>query len=184
MPSQAQRSQAKHSIFMEENRNNKVERAVAKLIGGPLEPGTLIKAEVFEEVLGLSRNSQAFSWLISDIRQALYTRGIYLDGEGFSQTGAFEVADPRDHYWYAKLAVAKAERNLEGKLTLLRNTRLDGLSQLEIRRHENIMRELATKLAAMRRIQEMEKLLKRKSRHENFEELSEAELSTAEQSPA
>jgi hypothetical protein len=169
---------------MEENRNNKVERAVAKLIGGPLEPGTLIKAEVFEEVLGLSRNSQAFSWLISDIRQALYTRGIYLDGEGFSQTGAFEVADPRDHYWYAKLAVARAERNLEGKLTLLLNTRLDGLSQLEKRRHENILRELATKLAAMRRFQEMEKLLNRKSRHEDIEDLSRAEHSEAEHSAA
>jgi hypothetical protein len=169
---------------MEENRNNKIERAVAKLVGGPLEPGTLIKAEVFEEVLGLSRNSQAFSWLISDIRQALYRRGIYLDGEGFSQTGAFEVADPRDHYWYAKLAVARAERNLEGKLTLLLNTRLDGLSQLEKRRHENILRELATKLAAMRRFQEMEKLLNRKSRHEDIEDLSRAEHSEAEHSAA
>jgi hypothetical protein len=169
---------------MEENRNNKIERAVAKLIGGPLEPGTMIPAELFEEVLGLSRDSQAFSWLISDIRQALYARGIYLDGEGFSQTGAFEVADPRDHYWYAKLAIAKAERNLEGKLTLLLNTRLDGLSELEKRRHENVLRELATKLAVMRRFQEMEKLLNRKSRRENVQELSEAEPSEAEPSGA
>lgn len=160
-----------------ENRNSKIELAVSKLIGTKLEPGTLIKAELFEEMLGLSRNSQAFSWLISDIRQALYGRGIYLDGEGFSQTGAFEVADPRDHYWYAKLALAKAERNLEGKLTLLLNTRLDGLSELEKRRHENMLRELSTKLAVMRRFQEMEKLLERKSKHEEVKELSSAEPS-------
>jgi hypothetical protein len=169
---------------MEENRNHKIERAVAKLIGGPLSPGTLIPASVFEEVLGLGRDSQAFSWLISDIRQALYTRGIYLDGEGFSQTGAFEVADPRDHYWYAKLAVAKAERNLEGKLTLLFNTPLTGLSELEKRRHENMVRELSTKLAAMRRFQEVEKLLNRKSKQLAIEPLSEAEPSTAEPSLA
>lgn len=137
-----------------------VEKALARLIQeNELKPGTLIKAEVFENLLGLSRNEQAYSFLISRIRHALYEHGIYLSGEGFSETGAYEIADPRDHYWIAKLAVAKAARDLEGKQTLLLNTPLEGLNDLEKRRHENGLRDLSQKLDAMRRAHEVSQMI-------------------------
>jgi hypothetical protein len=146
----------------ENTRANKVERAITILIGSPLEPGTLIKAEIFEELLGISRNSQAFSFLISDIRHALYPHGIYLSGEGFAETGAFEVWHHRDNQWVLKLAMEKAERDIEGKYILCVNTCLDGLSDLEKKRHENITREASLKLNAMRRAAEVDSLLRRK----------------------
>src|SRR5215472_775396 len=103
----------------ENNTANKVERAVANLIGGALEPGTEIKAEVFEKLLGISRNSQAFSWLISEIRRSLYEHGLYLSGEGFAQTGAFVIFQPEDHYWVMRESLQRADRDIEGKLTLM-----------------------------------------------------------------
>ena len=144
------------------NRATKIEKAVSKLIGTPLEPGTLVKAEIFEELLGISRNSQVFSFLISDIRRALYNHGIYLSGEGFTETGAYEIANPRDNYWYARLAIERAERDIEGKLILLMNTRLETFSNLEKRRHENMIREISMKLNAIRHAEEIEKMFKKR----------------------
>ena len=48
----------------------------------------------------------------------------------------------------------RAERDLEGKQRLLISTRTDGLSDLEKRRHENMLRELFIKLDALRRAEE------------------------------
>jgi hypothetical protein len=143
----------------------KIKEAVTKLVGQKLEPGTLIKAEVFEEMLGISRNTQAFSWLISHIRRGLYQHGIYLSGEGFTQTGAFEIYHPRDNYWVTKLSLQRAEHDLEGKQTLMLNTDSKTFSDLEKRRHENMLREVSLKLAAMQRASDIIDMAKRPSRH-------------------
>jgi hypothetical protein len=142
-----------------------IKEAVTKLVGQKLEPGTLIKAEVFEEMLGISRSTQAFSWLISYIRRGLYEHGIYLSGEGFTKTGAFEIYHPRDNYWITKLSLQRAEHDLEGKQTLMINTKLDGFSELEKRRHENMLREVSMKLAAMQRASDIIDMAKRPSKH-------------------
>jgi hypothetical protein len=150
---------------------NKVRHAVTKLIGKPLEPGTLVQAEVFEELLGIDRNSQAFSWLISHIRRALYPHGIYLSGEGFTETGAYQIFHPRDNYWVTRMSLERMERDLEGKLVLMMNTPMAGLSALETRRHENMLRELSMKLNAMRRAAEVETILARREKRENGKDL-------------
>jgi hypothetical protein len=151
------------------NKEIRIERAITNLVSKPLEPGTLLKAEIFEELLGISRNSQTFWYLISDIRHALYSHGIYLSGEGFAKTGAFEVWHPRDNQWVVKLAIERAERDLDGKLTLLVNTSLEGFSELEKRRHENMVREASMKLNAMRRATEIDEMLKKKRKPKDLD---------------
>jgi hypothetical protein len=171
---------------MDESENNKeenldratvTERAITKLIESKLEPGTLIKAEVFEQLLGISRNSQAFSWLISDIRHALWPHGFHLSGSGFAETGAFEITHPRDNYWLLKLAIARADRDIEGKIVLCSNTRMDMLSELEKRRHENMLRQAQLKLSAMRRLNETSKMFRKKNKQQIDD--SEGDLSAA-----
>lgn len=136
------------------------------LVGKPIEAGMLIPVKSFEELLGFDRTDQAFGWLISGIRHKLYEHGIYLSGEGLSQTGGYEILAPRDNAWIAKLAVARADRDLEGKQTLLLNTSLESLSNLEKARHENTLREISMKLNAMRRAEEVDEILKRKRKKE------------------
>ena len=160
---------------------NRVERAVSELAGGSLEPGTLIKIEVLEQVLGLSRDDQAFGWLVSGIRHKLYEIGLYLTGEGISETGGYEILHPRDNQWIGRLAIARAERDLEGKQTLLVNTKLDGLSDLEKRRHENVVRELSLKLTAMRRAQDFSDMKgKHKRKRKDKEVVIVAEIVSSE----
>jgi hypothetical protein len=144
------------------DRKSMVEDALSTITGMPLEPGALIQVQMLEEVFGLERHTQAFGWLISEIRRALYQRGIYLSGEGLEQTRAYQILHPRDHQWIAKLALARCERDLEGKQVLLVNTQLDGLSQLEKTRHENTLRELSLRLSAMRRAEEFSDMLAKK----------------------
>lgn len=143
----------------EESSATRVERALAALINEPVQPGSIIKAEVFENLLGIKRTESAFSWLISSIRRALYAHGMYLSGEGYNGD-AYAIGDPRENFWVAKLAIARAERDLDGKLTLLINTRTEGFSDLQIKRHENMRRELSLKLAAIQRASEIDQLLK------------------------
>jgi len=145
----------------QQSNGDKVEKALMVLINKPVEPGTLIKAELFEELLGIKRTTSAFSWLISDIRRALYSHGWYLSGEGYNGE-AYEILNPRDNYWVAKLACLRAERDLEGKLLLLTNTRTEGFSALEKKRHENMVREISLKSAALQRASEIDELLKRR----------------------
>jgi hypothetical protein len=137
--------------------------AIEKILGGDLRPGRLIKAEIFEEVLALKRGEQAYGFLISKIRQELYNRGLYLSGEGLASSGCYEILAPEDNYWIAKLALARADRDLEGKMTLLANTNLEQLNDLQRRRHEGALREISIKLAAMRRAREFERKLKDKT---------------------
>ena len=149
----------------EENKeNNKIERAVSKLIVRPLEPGTQIKAEIFEDLLGISRHSQAFSFLISDIRHALYHHGLYLSGEGFSESGAFTISQLEDHYWLMRLALARADRDIEGKLILLINTPTEKFSDLNRKRHDNMIREASMKLDALRHAAEVNEMLKQRKK--------------------
>jgi len=143
-------------------RETNVEKAVAKLIGKRLEPGTEIKAEIFEELLGMRKESQGFSWMISEIRDALREYGIHLSGEGFVDTGAYVIFQPEDHYWLMREALKTADRRIDRMLVLLLNTNIDGFSALNRKRHENIIREASMKLEAMRRFQEVEKMLARK----------------------
>jgi hypothetical protein len=132
-----------------------LEIVVTKLLETELKPGGVIQAEVFENLFDLKRTDQAYQFLISRVRHALYEYGVYLSGEGLSETGCYEILDPRDHYWIAKLAVARAERDLAGKQVLLLNTKLDGFSDLQRRRHENCLRDLSHRLTAMQRAREV-----------------------------
>ena len=141
----------------------KSERALAQIMGQNLQPGSVIRGEVFEEALQLKRTDQAYGFLISKIRQELYRHGLYLSGEGFSETGCYEILMPADNYWVAKLALARADRDLEGKMTLLAHTNVTGLTELQKRRHENGLREISLKLSAMRRAREFEHRLLHKS---------------------
>jgi hypothetical protein len=54
---------------------------------------------------------------------------------------------------------------------LMMNTPMAGLSALEVKRHENMLRELSMKLNAMRRAAEVETILARHGKRENGKEL-------------
>jgi len=138
----------------------KVERALAELLREPIQPGSLIKAEFFENILGIKRNSMAFGMLIQEIRDALAYHGFYLSGAGHNGN-AFEILDYSENQWIAKLKLQKGERQVERAFILLKHTPIDGLTSLQKKRHENTLREVSMKLAAIRRIKEIEQILTR-----------------------
>lgn len=151
----------------------RVETALGLLTeAGTLAYGTLIPIERFEEVFSCQRDSQEFNWLISGIRRALYTEGKYISGEGISETGGYEIVPAHENFYIAKLAMARAERDLAGKQTLLVNTKLDGMTPLQVARHENVLRLLSLRLEAVRKVQEHNARTERR-RKEVIEETSE-----------
>jgi hypothetical protein len=143
----------------------KIESSIAKLIEVPIESETSILIERFETLLGFKHDTQEFNWLISAIRRGLYQYGLYLSGEGSSQSGSYQIYHSRDNQWVAKLRMARHERDLEGMQTLLVNTDLNKLSDLEKSRHENTLREVSLKLSLMRRSSDIEKMLKKHGKH-------------------
>lgn len=132
----------------------RIEAALELLNQGELKYGSFIPAEHFEEVFGFKRDSQEFNWLVYNIRQALYEKGMYLSGEEFSQTGGYSILPPEENRWVAKLAMERAERDLAGKEILLVNTPTDGFTELQKARHESTLRILSLRLAAIRNVQE------------------------------
>lgn len=132
----------------------------------PLEPGALIQAQMLAELCGLQQDTLAFCKFISEIRRALFGRGIYLSSETLQQTGAYQILHPRDHHWIAKLALACCQLDPQDAKNLLENPRLDGLdlqdahvllvntsvdglSQLEKTRHQESLTELSVRLSKM-----------------------------------
>jgi hypothetical protein len=132
----------------------KSEEAVVALLGQKIGYGSIVKVDALEELLGVKRDETAFGFLISALRHHLYSHGYYLSGEGVSETGCFEVLAPAENQWVAKVALARTERDLTGKQTLLINTKTADMSDVQRRRHEITLRELSLKLQAMRRAQE------------------------------
>lgn len=120
--------------------------------GELIKGGTFIPVERFEEVFEFKRDSQEFNWLISSLRKALYEHGLYLSGEGVSQSGGYEILPPSENFWVAKLAMARAERDLTGKELLLANTDLSTFSELQKARHESTLRVLSLRLSALRSV--------------------------------
>ena len=143
------------------SQSERVEHAIGELTKQKLEPGVVIETKIFEDLLGIKSTARSFSFLISDIREALCHRGMWLTGQGFNGE-AFAIADYQDNFWVAKLAVARAERDLALKLVLLSNTPTQSFSDLQVRRHENIKREISMKLIALQRVAQMDRLLKKK----------------------
>lgn len=137
------------------------EQALATLLGQDLVPGSTIKAEIFEQALGTKRSEQAFMFLISRIRQALYDKGIYLSGEGFKETGCFEIAPPTENRHILQRALDRAERDIEGKIRLAVNTDTSSFNEYEKRKHENTLRQASLKLDAMRHARLFEAKLKK-----------------------
>jgi hypothetical protein len=147
------------------SQKTRVERALENLAQSPLVPGMVIPVERFEEVLGLDQSHPEFNWLISAVRRALFEQGIYISGEGLSETGGYSVINPREHYWVAKLAMARAERDLEGKQILMINTKLEGFSPLELARHESTLNTLSLRLEALRKVAEHNRRQGEKRKH-------------------
>jgi hypothetical protein len=131
-----------------------VETALEAINPSGLVPGTVIPVGRFEEVFGVSRATQEFGFLITGIRRALYPYGLYLSGEGMALTGGYTILHPRDNFWIAKLAMARAERDLSDKQVLLLNTKLDGLSTIEKARHEATLHTMSLRLSALRRVRD------------------------------
>jgi hypothetical protein len=136
--------------------SKQAEDAVVSLLGRNVTHGSVVKIKEFEDLLQIKRDNIAFGFLITEIRHALYAHGLYLSGDGSSETGCYEILDPEDNRWVAKLALARAERDLDGKQTLLLNTKTDTMNEKQRRRHEAVLQELSFKLAAMRRAKETE----------------------------
>jgi hypothetical protein len=149
---------------MNKQTSQKIEAATLTLVGEKIDYGSVIKVETFERLLNLKRDTKAFQLMVSDIRNALCSYGLYLSGEGVSETESYEILSPQDNQWIGKLAIVRAERDLEKMQRLLRNTRRDGLSDSQIRRHEATLREISFKLDAMRRAQENEERYVRDNR--------------------
>jgi hypothetical protein len=140
-------------------KGERVQLALESLIKDKLEPGTLLPFSKLEELLGVSRDTKAFSFLISELRHCLYSAGKYLSGEGSEEKQAYEILDGRDHQWIAKLAMAKAERSLNGMQTLLVNTDTGSMSKLEKERHAATLREVAMKNKIIQRSSEVEQIV-------------------------
>jgi hypothetical protein len=143
------------------SQQEQTQRALASLMGQQLMPGSIIKAEVLEEALGIPRTDHAFMFLISRIRQSLYDFGIYLSGEGFKETGCFEIAPPTENRHILQRALDRAERDIEGKIRLAANTHTSQFNEYEKRKHDNTLRQASLKLDAMRHAREFEAKLKR-----------------------
>jgi hypothetical protein len=79
--------------------------------------------------------------------------GLYLSGEGFKETGCFEIVPPTENRHILQRAMDRAERDLEGKIRLVVNTDTTGFNDYERRKHENTLRQASLKLDAMRRRQ-------------------------------
>lgn len=156
----------------------RVETAIGLLTQDkPLIPGAFITIERFEEVFEFQRDSQEFNWLIYEIRKILHREGLHLSGEGRSITGGYSIIDPRENHYIAKLAMARAERDLADKEVLLVNTDTSTFGALEKVRHENTLRMLSLRLSALRQVQSHNKKLaqKRKVIIEEQEEQEEQE---------
>jgi hypothetical protein len=143
------------------NQQEQTQRALATLMGQQLVPGSTIKADVLEEALGIQRTDHAFMFLVSRIRQSLYDFGIYLSGEGFKETGCFEIVPPTENRHVLQRAIDRAERDIEGKIRLVANTDTSAFNEYEKRKHENTLRQASLKLDAMRHAREFEAKLKR-----------------------
>lgn len=144
--------------------SKRIENILAQMTeDGHLKHGSFIPVEKFEELFDFKRDRQEFSWLISNIRTALYTRGLYLSGEGLEQTGGYSILPAQENFYQAKLRMARAERDLSGMETLLVNTDISNFSALQLARHEGTMRTVSLRLAALRKIQDFrEKSQRRK----------------------
>jgi hypothetical protein len=129
----------------------RVETALSLLVQDkPLVGGEFISIERLEEVFEFKRDSQEFNWLIYEIRKALHERGLHLSGDGASVTGGYSILHPTENHWVAKLAMARAERDLVDKEVLLTNTDLSGFDAMQKMRHENTLRLLSLRLNALR----------------------------------
>lgn len=139
-----------------------------------LDYGSQIPVSLLEKMLGFKRNEQEFAWLVSMVRRALYEKGRYLSGEGVTASGFYQILPASENFYIGKLAMARAERDLEGKQVLLLNTPLDGLTQVQRQRHENTLRVISLRLSALRKVKEHNKQLAQK-KQEIIDGLSEEE---------
>lgn len=150
----------------------KVEEALVVL--GPLTADTLVPVKKLEEAFELKSDDPLFPWLVSELRRTLYEFGLYLSGEGVSKTKVYSILPSSENRWVGELAIARAERDLEGKRTLLLNTNVQGFSSLQLSRHEGTLRKVGLKLEAMRSAEDFESMKKKRAPRTKEIEISEA----------
>jgi len=134
-------------------RTELVTEALEHITKGKLVPGTLIELTTLESLLGVSRDTQAFGFMVSEIRHSLFELGKYLSGEGLEQKQAYEILHERDNHWIARLAMARMDRSLSGMQSLLSHTDITSLSKLEQDRHDNALREVAMRMRVFKSAQ-------------------------------
>jgi hypothetical protein len=138
----------------------KIEKALVAL--GELKPEMVIPIKKLETALNLKSDDPQFGWMVSELRHTLCNFGLYLSGEGSSKTHAYSILPTAENRWIAELSIARAERDLETKQTLLANTNLEGFSELQVARHEGSLRRISLKLAAMAQAESFESELKKR----------------------
>jgi hypothetical protein len=142
---------------------SRVETSLSLLLQDkPLAGGEVIPVERFEEIFEFKRDTQEFGWLIHEVRKALHEKGLHLSGEGVSTTGCYSILHPSENHWVAKLSMARAERDLRDKETLLVNTDQNGFDAMQKMRHENTLRLVSLRLSALRATQTHNEKVSRK----------------------
>jgi hypothetical protein len=132
------------------SRADRVENVLEELLKTKLEPGCLIEISRLESLLGVQRDTPAFSYMVSEIRHCLFGKGKYLSGEGSTAKGAYEILHERDNHWIARLVMARTDRAYEGMHTLMTQTDRTKLSKLEQDRHDNALREITLRMRISR----------------------------------
>ena len=141
--------------------SKRTEKALEKITSFNLRPGDLITVEQLEEIIGLKSGTVAFNFTISEIRNALFSEGKYLSGEGSAETGAYEIFDPIENQWVAKLFSDRVDRGMEGMVRLLQNTDRSAMTKAQVARHENTLRHMALKMHMLNRHNEVATVVKK-----------------------
>jgi hypothetical protein len=111
---------------------------------------------------GYQPGTQEFNFFVSNVRQLLVQRGMWLSGEGQEEKGFF-VVRPSENAVVASRMKNKAERVLFNMRQLLENTPLEQLSDPEKRRHEKELREIRYTTRVLRRKSEVIAVIKKHS---------------------
>ena len=97
--------------------------------------------ELITEISGYKPVTKEFGFFVSDVREILVERGMWLSGEGQNSAGFF-IIRPSENAVLASRYAGAAHRRLLLMQRLLECTPQDAMSEAEKRRHAKELREL------------------------------------------
>ena len=144
------------------DKQKKLELELVRMLGVPLQPGVAIKIEQLEELFGLERKTLTFGMRVNEFKDLLFEDGMCLSGEGLESTGYYQILTPPEHFQVFRNVLNSAAHRIKRYLVLMRNTPLEGMSELNKIRHQNATREGQMRLEAFVRFKEVQNMLEKK----------------------